>query len=86
MPKMSVTDVALATVVSIAYMVPLEAYFLKKISLTPLLSLRPSHVVKVVKAGLPAAEKLVFSVGNNAYIAFIARCGNVALAAPPGRA
>ncbi len=30
---------------------------------------------------LAALERLVFAIGNNAYIAFIARCGEVALAA-----
>ncbi len=81
-PKLGVAGAALATVISIVYMIPLEAYFLKKLSLTPVPSLRPIHVVKVVKVGAPAAlERLVFSVGNNAYIAFIARCGDVALAA-----
>ncbi len=81
-PRMGVIGAALATVISIIYMIPVEAYFLKRLSLTPILSLRPNYVVNVVRVGLPAAaERLVFSVGNNAYIAFISRCGNVALAA-----
>lgn len=81
-PKMGVAGAALATVISIAYMIPLEFIFLKKLSLIPLFSLRPRYVIRVTRVGLPAAtERLIFSIGNNAYISFIARCGNAALAA-----
>jgi len=81
-PKMGVAGAALATVISIAYIIPLEFVFLKKLSLIPLFSLRPRYVIRVTRVGLPAAtERLIFSIGNNAYISFIARCGNAALAA-----
>lgn len=81
-PQLGVAGAALATVISIIYIIPVELYFLKRLSLTPAPALRPKYVVKVVRVGLPAAaERLVFTVGNNAYIAFISRCGNVALAA-----
>ncbi len=81
-PAMGVSGAALATVLSIAYMVPIEFMFLRRLGLTPIMSLSISKVKNVVKIGAPAAtERLIFSVGNNAYIAFIARCGDVALAA-----
>ena len=81
-PAMGVSGAALATVLSIAYMVPLEFMFLKRLALTPIMSLSISRIKNVIKIGAPAAtERLIFSIGSNAYIAFIARCGDIALAA-----
>ena len=81
-PALGVVGAALATIISIIYMLPLELFFLNKLSLLPQLSLEYGHVLKVLKIGAPAAlERLVFSVGNNAYISFISRCGSTALAA-----
>ncbi len=81
-PALGVVGAALATIISIIYMLPLELFFLNKLSLLPQVSLEYGHVLKVLKIGAPAAlERLVFSVGNNAYISFISRCGSTALAA-----
>ncbi len=81
-PALGVVGAALATIISIIYMLPLELFFLNKLSLLPKISLEYGHVLKVLKIGAPAAlERLVFSVGNNAYISFISRCGSTALAA-----
>lgn len=87
-PRLGVVGAALATVLSVAYMVPLELFFLKKTGLYPVIVLRiprplkKSFIYSIVKIGAPAAaERAVFAVGNNAYIAFIARCGATALAA-----
>ncbi len=81
-PAMGVAGAALATVLSIAYMIPLELAFLRKLGLLPIVKLRMLYVRRIVEIGGPVAlERLVFAVGNNAYIAFIARCGDAALAA-----
>ncbi len=81
-PAFGVAGAALATVISIIYMIPLEIVFLRKLSLLPLFSIGYSYVLKVLRIGAPAAlERLIFSIGNNAYISFISRCGSVALAA-----
>jgi len=82
LPKLGIIGVALATVISITYGVLLEAYFLMRLHLTPIFSKSPRASRKIIKLGDPAAfERLVFAVGNNIYIAYIARCGAVALAA-----
>jgi len=81
-PRMGVAGAALATVASIAYMIPLEMLFLMRLGLTPTPSLKFNYITKVLRVSLPSAtERLIFSIGNNIYAAFIARCGDVALAA-----
>ncbi len=87
-PRMGVVGAAVATVISIAYMVPLELFFLKKTGIPPEITvnihslLREGFIYRIVRIGAPTAlERAVFAIGNNAYIAFIARCGEVALAA-----
>ena len=78
-PKMGVAGAALATILSIAYIIPLEYVFLRKINLTPIFGLGNEYIVKMFRVGAPTAlERLVFAIGNNAYIA---RCSEVALAA-----
>ncbi len=82
MPSLGVKGAALATVLSIAYLVPLEFFFLKLTGIAPIFSLKEKYVTKIVKLGAPTAiERAIHSIGGNAYIAFIARCGEVALAA-----
>jgi len=67
---------------SIAYMVPLEFLFIHHVGLMPKISLKPQLIYEIMNIGAPAAaERLVFSLGSNAYMAFIARCGEAALAA-----
>lgn len=81
-PRMGVAGAAIATVASIAYLVPAELFFLRKVGLIPAVKPTVKYVGKVVRIGAPAAlERFVFSIGQNAYIAFIARCGEIALAA-----
>ncbi|WFO74866.1 MATE family efflux transporter [Desulfurococcaceae archaeon MEX13E-LK6-19] len=86
-PRMGVVGAAVATVISIVYMVPLELFFLKKTGIPPAITvnirfLREGFIYRIVRIGAPTAlERAVFAIGNNAYIAFIARCGEVALAA-----
>jgi len=73
---------AIATVLSIAYMVPLEFFFTHHVGLMPRFSLKPQLIYEIMNIGAPTvAERLVFSLGNNAYMAFIARCGEAALIA-----
>ncbi len=82
LPALGVAGAALATVIAIIYMIPLEIIFLHKLSLDPALSMWLEPIKRIVRLGGPAAlERFVFAVGNNLYIAFIARCGSVALAA-----
>jgi len=81
-PKLGITGAALATVISIMYSLPLELYFLKRLNLTPHLAEVWYHIKKIFLIGVPSAvERLIFSLGNNVYIAFIARAGTAALAA-----
>ena len=81
-PALGVVGAALATVLSIAYMVPLEFFFIHHVGLMPKFSLKPRLIYEIMNIGAPtAAERLVFSLGSNAYMAFIARCGEAALAA-----
>ncbi len=82
MPSLGVKGAALATVLSIAYLVPLEFFFLKLTGIAPRFSFKEKYVIKIVKLGAPTAiERAIHSIGGNAYIAFIARCGEIALAA-----
>ncbi|MCD6487752.1 MAG: MATE family efflux transporter [Desulfurococcales archaeon] len=81
-PKLGVVGAALATVISIAYMIPVELYLLSKLGVRPIPEIKLEHIGSITKIGLPAAsERLVFSMGHNIYLAFIARCGSIALAA-----
>jgi len=81
-PKMGVKGAALATVLSVAYLVPLEYVFLKRVGLTPIFNLRREYIIKILRLSAPTSiERAVFAIGNNAYIAFIARCSEAALAA-----
>lgn len=81
-PSLGVVGAAYATVLSIAYMVPLELFFINRVGLAPKFSIKPRHIYGVINIGAPTAtERLVFSLGSNAYMAFIARCGEAALAA-----
>ncbi len=81
-PKLGVAGAALAMVISVAYMIPLELAFLKKLGIFPKLSVGIRYAIRVVKIGFPTAvERLVIAIGNNFYIAFISRCGSEALAA-----
>ncbi|HDI02411.1 MAG TPA: MATE family efflux transporter [Ignisphaera sp.] len=81
LPRLGVVGAALATVLSIVYMIPLEIVFLRKCSLLP--SIHQLYIAKtVLKLGAPAAaERFVFAIGNSLYITAIARCGRIALAA-----
>ncbi len=81
-PKMGVVGAAIATIISIAYMVPLGFYFLKKVNLVPIPSLGFTYITRIVRIGAPTSiERAIFALGSNIYIAFIARCGGTALAA-----
>ncbi|NPA96658.1 MAG: MATE family efflux transporter [Crenarchaeota archaeon] len=82
LPKLGVAGAALAMVLSIAYMIPLELAFLKRLGVFPRLTLGIGYALRVARIGIPTAtERLVFAIGNNIYIAFISRCGSIALAA-----
>ena len=82
LPSMGVAGAALATVLSIAYMIPVELLYLRRLNAAPRVSIDFGIVRKLVVVGGPTAiERLVFAVGNNAYIATISRCGSEALAA-----
>jgi len=81
-PSLGVKGAALATVLSIAYLVPLEFFFLKLTGIAPIFSFKEKYVTKIIRLGTPTAiERAIHSIGGNVYIAFIARCGEVALAA-----
>lgn len=82
LPPLGVRGAALATVLSEAFMIPMEFLFIRKLKLTPIIELCSLKAMNVFKVGLPAfLERLIMSIGNNAYAAFIARCGAKALAA-----
>jgi len=82
LPALGVKGAALATVISIAYIIPLEYLFLRKMSISPIFCFREKYIIKVIRLGTPTAiERAIHSIGGNVYIAFIARCGEVALAA-----
>lgn len=81
-PKMGVAGAALATVVSIAYTIPVTLLFLKRLNLLPALRFDKEILLRLVTVGIPVfVERLIFSIGNTLYIAIIARCGAVAMAA-----
>lgn len=81
-PRLGVVGAALATVVSIIAMMPIEHYYLIRKGLSPVSSIKPHHLLRIIDLGLPVmAERLVFSAGNNIYISLVARCGSPALAA-----
>ncbi len=82
LPPLGVRGAALATVLSEALMIPMEVLFISRLKLAPVIELHSFRAVNVFKVGLPAfLERLVMSTGNNAYVAFIARCGAKAMAA-----
>ncbi len=82
LPALGVAGAAAATVASIAYMIPVETYMMHRVGLTPLLEGFSEPMRDIIDLGIPVAlERLVFSIGSNAYIAFISRCGEAALAA-----
>lgn len=81
-PRLGVVGAALATVISIALMIPLEYYYLAKHTLAPNKIYKPKIVFKIMDLGLPVMiERLIFAAGNNVYISLISRCGEAALAA-----
>lgn len=81
-PRMGVEGAALALVISVAYMIPVDVAFLARLGLAPKPCLDLDLAKRVVALGGPAAiERLVFAIGNNAYVALISRCGSQALAA-----
>ena len=81
-PALGVKGAALATVLSIGYIIPLEFFFLKITGISPKISFKEKYITKIVRLGTPiAVERAIHSIGGNAYIAFIARCGEIALAA-----
>lgn len=81
-PRMGVAGAALATVISIAYTIPVTLFFLSRVNLLPVLKFDREILSRLVKVGIPATiERFVFSMGNTLYIAVVARCGAVAMAA-----
>ena len=82
LPPLGVVGAALATVISVSYIVPLEYVFLVKLGLTPSPKVSLDYLKRILSLGIPTStERLIFSLGNNIYIALIARCGSAALAA-----
>ena len=82
LPALGVAGAALATVLSIAYAVPLSALFLRRVGLTPALSFDRELLAKLLRLSVPAtAERVALSLGNGIYVATVARCGAVAMAA-----
>lgn len=81
-PRMGVAGAALATVVSIAYTIPITMVFLKRVDLLPALGFDKKILSRLLEVGVPATiERLIFSLGNTLYVAVIARCGVIAMAA-----
>ena len=84
LPKLGVRGAALATILAITLMIPIELFFLDKTGILPILGTfsKPLLVTRIFSIGLPAAlERAIFALGNNVYIGLIARCGEEALAA-----
>ncbi len=81
-PRMGVAGAAVATIISIALMIPAETYYLRKHSIFPTKIYKPEKIMKILDLGTPVMiERLIFSAGNNIYISVISRCGDAALAA-----
>lgn len=81
-PRMGVAGAALATVVSIACTIPITLLFLKRVDLLPMWRFDKEILLRLLEVGVPATvERLIFSLGGTLYIAVIARCGAIAMAA-----
>ncbi len=78
---LGVEGAALATLVSIVYMIPVETIFLAKTGLFPVID-GFKIITTIIKIGLPTSfERFLFSLGHTLYLSLIARCGEIALAA-----
>jgi putative MATE family efflux protein len=81
-PRMGVSGAAMATIISIILMLPLEYYYLSRIGLEPYGLHKPLIIYRIMSLGVPVMlERLIFATGNNIYISLISRCGAAALAA-----
>ncbi len=81
-PAYGVVGAALATIISIAAMIPAELFFLRKVHHTPIFTRSITEFIGITKLGLPVAgERSIFALGNTVFIGLISRCGQVALAA-----
>lgn len=81
-PAYGVVGAALATITSIALMIPVELFFLARVHHTPIFTHSITGFTRIIKLGLPVAgERSIFALGNTTFIGLISRCGQVALAA-----
>lgn len=81
-PAYGVAGAALATIISIALMIPVELFCLKKVHHTPIFTRSITEFIGITKLGLPVAgERSIFALGNTIFIGLMSRCGQVALAA-----
>lgn len=81
-PAYGVAGAALATIISIALMIPVELFYLKKVHHTPIFTRSITEFIGITKLGLPVAgERSIFALGNTIFIGLMSRCGQVALAA-----
>uniref|UniRef100_A0A7C4D880 Multidrug-efflux transporter n=1 Tax=Staphylothermus marinus TaxID=2280 RepID=A0A7C4D880_STAMA len=81
-PRMGVEGAALATIFSNIATGFINTYYLLKSGLKPEFVIETGILNRILNLGIPiAVERAVFSIGNNLYVAIIARCGSIALAA-----
>lgn len=81
-PRMNIVGAAVATVISNTLTIPIQLYYLSKLSLLPSLTFSTSAMGKIIDLGLPAfIERIMFALGNNVYAGVIARLGSTVMAA-----
>lgn len=81
-PALGVAGAAIATVISNAITIPVQLLFLRGLGLLPTMPREFSAWSKAIRLGAPVfAERLIFSLGNNAYAGVIARLGTEVMAA-----
>ncbi len=81
-PKLGIAGAAYATVISSAFTIPLQLYYLGKMGLRPAIDSGNGFFRKIISLGAPAfLERLVFSLGNNVYAGVISRISPRVMAA-----
>ncbi len=81
-PALGVEGAAWATLVSTAILLVITYYYIVSLGLSPMFSIKPFILYRILSLGVPMGiERAIFTLGNNIYIAIIARCGDIALAA-----
>lgn len=81
-PALGIAGAAIATVVSNTFTIPAQLLFLRGLGILPSVPREFSAWRRALRLGAPVfAERLIFSLGNNAYAGVIARLGTEVMAA-----